>query len=190
MNVNARLIQAILIACCLGSAPSFAADQIDYLKQVKPLLTEKCYSCHSALKQEAELRLETRALMLVGGDSGAVITPKNAAQSVVVERITDKGEDRMPPPTAGPRLTAKQVSIIRDWINQGASAPDEATPSSPRDHWAFQLPRRSDVPKLKDAAWSENPIDAFIADLHQRRDKKYKTKYVPRPPPTQQCWGR
>ncbi|MCP4943072.1 MAG: hypothetical protein GY924_13975, partial [Planctomycetaceae bacterium] len=61
---------------------------INYLTQIKPLLAEKCYSCHGALKQESELRLETVDLMQSGGDSGPAVKPGNSADSLLLQRMT------------------------------------------------------------------------------------------------------
>ena len=72
-----------------GAGP---AAPVDYVKQVKPLLATKCYSCHGALKQEGGLRLETKTLMLAGGESGPVLAPSAAEQSLLLKRIT-AGED-------------------------------------------------------------------------------------------------
>ncbi|MCA9039812.1 MAG: hypothetical protein KDA65_05630, partial [Planctomycetaceae bacterium] len=87
---------------CLGFAFTansglVAAEKVDYLKQIKPILSTKCYSCHGALKQEGELRLETRELMLQGGYSGEVIIPGKADESVLLERIMAEEDERMPP---------------------------------------------------------------------------------------------
>jgi hypothetical protein len=68
-------------------------QEVDYLSQIKPILSTKCYACHGVLKQKAKLRLETRALML----KGKVIVPGKAAESLLIERILDEGDDRMPP---------------------------------------------------------------------------------------------
>ena len=61
-----------LVSC---SSPVLADGQVDYLKQIKPVLRERCFACHGALKQEAGLRLDTAALAIKGGDSGAVSLP-------------------------------------------------------------------------------------------------------------------
>jgi len=155
---------------CHGAAScAGAGEKVNYASQIKPLLAAKCYACHGALQQQAELRLETRALMLTGGDSGQVLVPGNPGGSRLFERITTGDEERMPPMTAGARLTASEVALIRDWIDQGAVAPAEPIPADPRKHWAFQQPIRHDVPNVVNLDWSDNPIDAFLADGHQRR---------------------
>lgn len=165
--VNRLVFVLAIIGCAIAGAE--VAAQVDYVSQVKPLLASKCYSCHGALKQEAALRLETRGLMLAGGDSGEAIVPGNASDSRLVARIiADEGE-RMPPEGEGAALTAEDIALIRQWIDQGAKAPDEPTPTDPREHWAFQKPVRPEVPSVRDSDWSHNPIDALLAAGHERR---------------------
>ncbi|MBP86870.1 MAG: hypothetical protein CMJ64_09155 [Planctomycetaceae bacterium] len=161
-------LQAVLALIGCAIAGRAFGDEIDYLSQVKPLLASKCYSCHGALKQQAELRLETRALMLAGGDSGQVVVPGSADKSRIVARISAKEDERMPPQDEGSLLTADEIALIRMWIDQGAKAPDEPAPADPRQHWSFQKPVRPEVPGVKNAAWSHNPIDAFLAAGHER----------------------
>ncbi|MCA9179035.1 MAG: DUF1553 domain-containing protein [Planctomycetales bacterium] len=141
-----------------GAGP---AAPVDYVKQVKPLLATKCYSCHGALKQEGGLRLETKTLMLAGGESGPVLAPSAAEQSLLLKRITAGEDERMPPAEEGGSLTADEVAMLRDWIEQGAVAPDEEAPAAPQDHWAFQKPVRAPLPAT--AAATGNPIDAFLS---------------------------
>ena len=131
-----RLLLLGMLVCF--QAPGAAAERVDYLTQVKPILAEKCYSCHGALKQEAELRLETRSLLMKGGDSGAVLVEGNAARSLILERIQADEDERMPPAEEGSALKPDEVALIRAWIDQGATAPQEEIPLAPHEHWAFQ----------------------------------------------------
>ncbi len=158
----------VFCVCIAIGAPLAAAEKIDYLKQVKPILSEKCYSCHGALKQEAELRLETRPLMLTGGESGDAIVPGDAQASLMMERLLAEEGERMPPPDEGSSLTAGEIELVRAWLNQGAATPKEETPSDPRDHWAYQKPVRAKTPEVKNSRWVRNPIDAFLAADHER----------------------
>jgi hypothetical protein len=88
-----------------------ADEQVDYVNQIKPLLRERCYACHGALKQEGGLRLDTAVLAIKGGESGAALTPNNAAESLLLKRVTAQEEsDRMPPPMEGEALTTEQVA--------------------------------------------------------------------------------
>ena len=75
----------------LGFSAAAEAEEVDYLRQVKPILETKCYGCHGVLRQKATLRLETRALMLAGGKSGAAVVAGDAANSLLVQRRTTSG---------------------------------------------------------------------------------------------------
>lgn len=145
--------------------------QVDYLKQVKPLLASRCYACHGALKQQAGLRLDTVVFATRGGDSGPVIVPGDANKGLLLERVatTDVAE-RMPPEHEGEPLTREEIDLLRGWIGAGAVAPvDEKPEADPRSHWAFQPIVRPPVPHLADTKWVRNPIDAFVASEHQQR---------------------
>lgn len=136
--------------CCKTNA----AEKVDYLKHIKPLLTEKCYACHGVLKQESDLRLETRGLMLTGGFSGPAIVPGDVAQSLLLQRVSADKDERMPPDGEGSALKPKEIALLRSWIEQGAPAPAEKIPEGPKDHWAFQRVEKST---------SAKSIDGFLA---------------------------
>jgi hypothetical protein len=159
-----------------AAAPARPGEPVDYLKEIKPLLREKCAACHGALKQKARLRLDTAALARKGGRSGPAVRAGDAAGSLLIGRVTapDPAE-RMPP--EGPPLAPAQVARLRAWIAQGARAPAGEVPEpDPRDHWAFRPPRRPAVPAVRRAGWADNPIDAFLAAEHEKRG------LAPRPP--------
>ena len=158
---------AMFVALVLGS-PILAAD-VDYERDVKPLFMEKCSACHGALKQEAGLRLDAATLIRQGGDSGAAIVPGAASESLLLQRVSaEDADERMPPEGEGERLTTEQLALVRTWIERGAAAPvDEVILASPREHWAYQVPVRSNLPKIDDADWTANPIDNFIAEQHR-----------------------
>ncbi len=139
-----------------------ATEAVDYTTQIKPLLSEKCYACHGVLKQEADLRLETRGLMLDHG----VLVPGQPADSELLARVTSTDGDRMPPPHEGSALTADQIQLLKQWIAAGAPAPEEAPPEAPEKHWAFQ----PIVPPLPtDGDSTVHPVDAL---LQRQRDAK------------------
>jgi len=152
-------------ACCLTLLVGQAApaeEEVDYAKSLKPILRERCYACHGALKQEASLRLDTVSSMLEGGDSGPAVDVKEVDVSPLLERISSKDDAiRMPP--EGEHLTEEQVALFRAWVAQGAKGPSEEKPEQdPRDHWAFKTPVKSAIPQVQDPVWGLNPIDAFI----------------------------
>src|SRR6056297_3243899 len=159
--VRAVVWAAGLLPAALPTAAR-AADTVDYRQDVKPILEEKCYSCHGALKQEAGLRLETRELMV---DEGGVVIPGEAADSLLLERIVAEGAERMPPPEEGAALLPDEIAILRRWIEAGAAAPEEAIPVDPSDHWAFRPITKPPIPTRETSAppVEANSIDAFLA---------------------------
>src|SRR4051812_9907858 len=91
-----RLFTLALLATLAAPAP--AADPVDYARGVKPLLKERCFACHGALKQKGKLRLDTAAHMTKGGTSGPAVKPGDPAASLLLERVTHPDEStRMPP---------------------------------------------------------------------------------------------
>jgi hypothetical protein len=123
---------------------------VDYVKDIKPLLKERCISCHGTVKQKGDLRL----------DAGTLI-PKDSHRTLL-ERIASTDEDeRMPP--EGKRLTPDQIELLRQWIAAGAPFPkDEVIPKKPSEHWSFQPVQRPPLPASK----FTHPIDAFIFGQH------------------------
>jgi hypothetical protein len=131
-------------------APALAAA-IDYSKDIKPLLKERCVPCHGSVKQKGDLRL----------DAGALIDKSVHAE--LIERVISHDEDeRMPP--EGARLTESQVGALRQWFAAGAPFPsDEVIPKKPSEHWSFQPVKRPPVPE----STHEHPIDAFVFGKHK-----------------------
>jgi len=135
----------------------FSAEPVDYSRQIKPLLKERCYACHGALKQNGKLRLDTVALLKKGGKHGT------AAGGLLLERVSDADESSRMPPEGKP-LTPEQIALLKAWIAEGAKGPaDEKAEEDPRSHWAFQKPKRVTPAPAGDSAWDHNPIDRFLA---------------------------
>lgn len=131
---STRLLLALL--ACVGVTPVLA---VDYRKDIKPLLQERCFACHGALKQKGDLRLDTTAAMRKGGDGGDILA---GHLPLLIERVTTTDKhDRMPPEGEGSLLNADQVAKLKEWIAAGAPAPaDEKPEADPRAHWAYQEP--------------------------------------------------
>jgi hypothetical protein len=159
----------LIPSIALLSTGTLLARDVDYLRDVKPLLIEKCSGCHGALKQEAELRVDAATLIRKGGESGPAVVPGSASESLLFKRIaTTDSSERMPPEGEGEPFTPEELALIRAWIERGTKAPaDEPIPTNPRQHWAYQVPIRPTVPKIDDPVWSGNPIDAFVAQQHR-----------------------
>jgi hypothetical protein len=149
------------IVCAFGP---LASAEVDYVRSIKPLLKERCYSCHGALKQKGGLRLDTVELMRKGGESGAAVLPGKVEQSLIFERVTTTDEtDLMPPKHEGERLNAIQLQTVRDWISEGARIVEgEKAERHPREHWAFRQRELPPVPSIGETGWGRNPVDAFV----------------------------
>ncbi|HUQ94257.1 MAG TPA: PSD1 and planctomycete cytochrome C domain-containing protein [Bryobacteraceae bacterium] len=148
--------------------PLFAAEPMDFSRDIEPLLRKRCHACHGSVTQMSGLRLDLKEAALKGGDSGAVILPGKSAESRLI-RLVAGLEDKKVMPPAGPRLTPAEVGLLRAWVDQGAKWPDapqtaagaaggKARPS----HWAFQPVSRPQPPSVRSAAWARNPIDRFV----------------------------
>jgi hypothetical protein len=142
-----------------------AAERVDYVREIKPILAARCYACHGALAQKSGLRADTAKLLRDGGNEGPAIVPGRSGDSNVIAHVTGRdGAARMPPASEGEGLTAKQIALLRAWIDQGAVGPaDEKPEADPKDHWAFRAPVRPAAPAVMQPVRVRNPIDAFIA---------------------------
>jgi hypothetical protein len=173
-----RALALSVASLALLVGPLRAAEPVDYLRDIKPLLTARCYACHGALQQKGALRLDTAISVREGGNSGPAVVPGKASESLLIAHVTASGgKRRMPPADLGEALSGKQVALLRSWIDQGANGPaDEKPESDPKDHWAFRPPVRRPVPKLKETGRVRNPIDAFLAA------EREKHGLTPQPP--------
>jgi len=153
-------------------------------KDVLPVV-EKCFRCHGENLQMSDLDLRSRDAMLKGGKSGPAIVPGDAEGSLILKRVTGQMQPQMPMAPVPP-LTPDEITILKNWIDQGAKwatsvdassakpALSAATAGYPngykervitdqdRKWWAFQQPLRNPVPTVSDARWNKNPIDAFV----------------------------
>jgi hypothetical protein len=144
--------------------PPAAKRKVDFVKDVQPILESRCYECHSAQKQKAELRWDVKKLALKGGESGPAIVPGKSAESLMIQLVSGMKPDAVMP-QKGERLTPEQIGLLRAWIDQGAKWPDgvdKVTFVEPKDHWAFKAPVRPKEPAVKNKAWVRNSIDKFI----------------------------
>ncbi len=136
---------------------------IEYNRDVRPLLAEKCFRCHGpdASARQAGLRLDEPGTMLREADRAPAIDPGNPANSEVIRRIVSLNpHERMPPPDSGSaKLTAGETQLLRQWIREGARY---------QAHWAFVPPRRPIPPVSADDRWSRSPIDRFVMAKLQR----------------------
>ena len=148
-----RVSSLMLLAGFALASPVHAAEsQLTFNRDIRPILSDKCFACHGfdPKKREAKLRLDVREDAL----KSEAFVPGKAAESEIIKRIlTDDKEDLMPPPKSHKILSAKEKEILKQWVNQGAKY---------EKHWAFEVPQRSPLPVVKAKNWVRNPIDNFV----------------------------
>ncbi|MGQ0635087.1 MAG: PSD1 and planctomycete cytochrome C domain-containing protein [Planctomycetaceae bacterium] len=165
-----RLLAGIAV-CGLGATLS-AANEVDFAKDVRPILQARCIKCHGPEKQKSSLRVDSRTRLLAGGDSGPAIIPGDPEHSYLVELVSSADQATRMPPKGDP-LSAEQIAKIRQWIREGAKWPMEnENPQGPSPHWAFVPVRPFPIPRLgrpDSQPNTLNPIDSFLlADLARR----------------------
>jgi Protein of unknown function (DUF1553)/Protein of unknown function (DUF1549)/Planctomycete cytochrome C len=166
-----RWLCSPVAALALICQASFAVEPDEYVRQIKPILTEKCISCHGALRSEAGLRLDAIQLIRAGSESGSIVTSEKGGVSKLIERVTsDDCSRRMPPEEAGTALTKEQLQLFTSWIDVKAPGPEhESFLESPREHWAYQPIKRPELPSSPDQD-SLNPIDRLIRAVQRNED--------------------
>lgn len=134
-----------------------ANDAVDFARDIRPILSNHCWSCHGPDEQarKAGLRLDLPKSATATLESGSrAIDPADLAQSELLSRITSMDESEvMPPPNFKKPLTTRQIELLRRWVAQGAKY---------ADHWAFVAPMRPALPAVKDATWPREPLDYFV----------------------------
>jgi hypothetical protein len=173
-TVNVSFSAVCSIIAVLFASSVRAGETVDYLRDIKPVLKDRCFACHAALKQESGLRLDTAASLRSGGDSGPAVIAGKPSESLLLARVTAKEDaERMPP--EGKPLTPEQIARLSAWIAAVAAAPaDELPEPDPRRHWAFQPPLRPAMPVALPAqvpaatATPRNAIDALLDAQRQR----------------------
>lgn len=179
----AALLPLLLAAVRAGE--SDAASTEFFEKKIRPALIDNCYKCHSggAQKIKGKLRLDTRAFLLKGGETGAAVVPGNLDKSLLIEAVLYTNQDLQMPPDK--KLPDAILNDFKAWVKAGAQWPQEsdapkddmaAVPEKKLDyeklrkeHWAFQPLRRAEPPTVKNAAWPAGSIDRYIlATLEQK----------------------
>jgi len=162
MMLERFLIFGLLCSSPVLAAPPTADDSAFFEKHIRPALVEHCWSCHGSKKQQAGLRLDSRAAMLIGGENGPAIDPKTPDASMLLKAIRHVGDLKMPPKS---KLPVPVIDAFAAWIKRGTPWPEatEATAATDwKKHWAFQPVAESKPPIDPGDSWSRNTIDLFI----------------------------
>ncbi|MEO2033817.1 MAG: PSD1 and planctomycete cytochrome C domain-containing protein [Planctomycetaceae bacterium] len=150
-------ISAALVVCSLQI---LTATEVDFSRDIRPILSDNCYRCHGpdAGNRKAELRLDVRD----GAVRAGVIRPGDPTGSELLKRISSPDPDIvMPPPVTEKTITKREVRLLQKWISQGARY---------SEHWAFVPPRRPLVPVVRNRSLVRNPIDRFVVSRLEDKD--------------------
>ncbi len=163
------LLSLIILPVMVMADEASDVEQLKFFEsQVRPLLASKCVSCHGAEKQKGELRLDSRAAVLKGGESGPAVVPGRPEESLLIEAIN---YDSFEMPPAG-QLSKESIDVLTRWVRMGAPwldgkshlirHSDKTFTDEDRKWWAIQPVREPDVP---DAGidWARNEVDRFVA---------------------------
>lgn len=149
------------------------SNEIDFERDIAPILEDRCWYCHGEDEHESGLRLDLRHKMLAGGDSGlAAVVPGNPDKSLLIEAINHVDEEMAMPPD-DEKLPDDEIELLTKWILEGANWPGqmESIVEEKSDHWSFQPIERPDVPAV--ASDSSNPIDAFLRKSLAKQDLSF-----------------
>ncbi len=139
------------------------APRVNFSREIRPILANNCFTCHGpdAAHRETEFHFDTQEGAFA---EAGIIVPGNAANSVLIQRITHADpKKRMPPVDSGHALTGQQIELLRRWIDEGAAWDM---------HWSFVPPARPELPAVGDAGWVRNPVDRFILARLEREGLK------------------
>jgi mono/diheme cytochrome c family protein len=172
----------VLAGCCVvgpGARVARAAEELPPAKQleffeksVRPILATHCLECHDAQKKKGGLRLDSRAAMMTGGDTGVVVVPHKPDESRLIAALSHKELVKMPPKT---KLKEEEIDALVKWVKMGAPWPEVAATVRPpvlektfkvtakdREFWSFQPVAQPALPQVQNQAGARTPVDQFV----------------------------
>ncbi len=152
-----NLLRFTVVLTLVLSASRSWAGEIVFSRDIRPILSDKCFFCHGPDpdQREAELRLDLQEQA-----HASAIVPGSLEDSALIARITSADPDtQMPPAESGKKLNSQEIDLLKAWVQQGAKY---------QSHWAFSSPTQLETATESD--WVRNPIDAFVYErLNQQQ---------------------
>ena len=144
-------------------AQSSGQPAVEFDRDIRPLLTDRCYACHGPdeAARTTDLRFDTKVGAFADLGGYRAIVPGDPDRSEMYKRIaSEEAALRMPPVYSGLKLNPKEIELIRLWIEQGAGW---------QLHWSYIPPKRSPLPKVPNDGWTRNEIDFFVLDRLRKK---------------------
>jgi cytochrome c553 len=173
----AALLTSVMLSRADEPAPAatFAPEHVEFFENsIRPLLSSACIDCHGSRKQEAGLRLDSRAAVITGGENGPAAVPGEPGQSLLITALHYKDDSPQMPPKG--KLDAEKIESLTKWVSLGLPWAETKVAPRPmvsaedtwqlkpedREFWAYQPVVRPALPAVADSSWPATAIDAFI----------------------------
>ncbi|RYG33879.1 DUF1549 domain-containing protein, partial [bacterium] len=153
------LFGSVVFAAQAPTAPAVANPEqtVFFETKIRPVLADNCFKCHGAKMQMGDIRLDSAAAF----QKGKLLTGSDPEKSLLVHVVRYTGPVKMPPKT---KLKPEQIADLEAWVKMGAPWPAGGgeKPKTKAPLWSLQPVKKPPVPKVKNAAWSANPLDTFV----------------------------
>ena len=156
--------------------PAAAVRRVDFVTEIQPIFQRACVSCHGGAKQKGEYRLDVRETAFQGGESYAPnIVRGKSDQSPLMRFVT--GTDDLVMPPAGERLSDAEISLLRNWIDEGADWPDHVAGKAhdKSDLWSLKRLVPPEIPGDARSRKDSNPAEIIDRFIRQKRDEQHFT---------------
>ena len=158
--MNAFRLVPLLLALSIDGQ----AREVDFNREVRPILSDKCFFCHGPDKEHRKAKLRLDLEDSAKDPKNKVVVPGNPQASELIYRITtDDEDDVMPPSDSGKTLTVEEKNLISRWIKEGATW---------SEHWAYVPPRKHENPKVKNPKWPHSWIDRFTLKHFEENEQR------------------
>jgi mono/diheme cytochrome c family protein len=158
LSVDRKLALLAASLCAVAQAQESAAEFFE--QRIRPVLSAKCYACHTTQRMGG-LRVDSLEALLAGGKSGPAVVPGDPQASLLVRAVTHS-DAKLRMPMGAAKLGDSEIADLTEWVKSGAPWPVGKPTKPGTGYWAFQPLQKTAPPVPRDAAWPHNAIDRFI----------------------------